>query len=101
MKKKSTVKKPKATKRRSVRSQLFPYKGNRCSHCGKTVARLRREYSDIDGYFQFNHTDPKKKAKNYDNIIRRRRISSEVLDEVDKCVLLCVGCHTILHGQGI
>jgi hypothetical protein len=29
----------------------------------------------------------------------RRRISTEVLDELDKCVLLCSECHGILHGQ--
>lgn len=28
-------------------------------------------------------------------------MSSDILDEVDKCVLLCGECHTILHGQNI
>lgn len=50
--------------------------------------------------FEFNHVDPTKKHPEYDNLIRRE-ISSDQLDEVDKCVLLCVLCHKILHAQNI
>jgi hypothetical protein len=50
--------------------------------------------------FQFNHIDPKKKDNDYENLIRRE-ISTKQLDEVDKCVLLCNGCHGIVHAQDI
>src|SRR3954468_16797937 len=50
--------------------------------------------------FHFHHIDSKKKDPHYENVIRRA-ISTEVLDEVDKCVLVCSRCHAIIHGQGI
>jgi hypothetical protein len=88
-------------KRKTIRPQLHAYKGEQCAHCGKTVQQMRDEFISFDGYFQFNHVDPSCKAENYDNIIRRTQLSSEILNEVDKCVLLCTGCHTILHAQNI
>jgi hypothetical protein len=87
--------------RKSLRPQLHKYKGDQCAYCGKTVQEMQDEFIAFGGYFHFNHVDPSTKAENYDNIIRRTRLSSEILDEVDKCVLLCTACHTILHGQGI
>ena len=50
--------------------------------------------------FEFNHVDPSQKHSDYTNLIRRV-ISSEQLDEVDKCILLCPNCHRIIHAQGI
>ncbi|MSU79693.1 MAG: hypothetical protein EXS16_16595 [Gemmataceae bacterium] len=90
-----------ADKRKSLRPQLHEYKGGACAHCGKTIAEMKEEFIMFDGYFDFHHIDPKTKAKNYDNIIRRTRLSSEILEEVDKCVLLCSGRHKILHAQEI
>ncbi len=43
---------------------------------------------------------PSLKSSNYKNIIRRT-ISTEKLDELDKCILLCKICHGILHSQNI
>jgi hypothetical protein len=78
---------------------LFKYKGDRCAYCGKTVKDIEEEFGVIHGYFDFHHVDASTKAEECDNIIRRRRLSSEILDEMDKCILLCGGCHSILHGQ--
>jgi hypothetical protein len=83
----------------SLRPQLFKYKGERCAYCGKTVKEIEEEFGVIRGYFDFHHVDPSTKADIYANMIRRQRLSSEILDEVDKCILVCEGCHTILHGQ--
>jgi hypothetical protein len=87
--------------KKSLRPQLHAYKGSQCAHCGKTVEEVRDEFVVFGGYFEFDHVDPSLKAENYDNLIRRTRLSSEILDEVDKCVMLCKGCHSILHAQNI
>ncbi|HLN30858.1 MAG TPA: hypothetical protein VK395_24170 [Gemmataceae bacterium] len=76
------------------------YKGNRCAYCGMSVLESLRRYDTFHRMYQFNHVDPDKKNPDYDNLIRRN-ISTEQLDELDKCVLLCNQCHGILHGQNI
>lgn len=84
---------------RSSRAVLLKYKGNRCRACGVGVAELVERYGTFKRLFEFNHADPSQKHPNYYNLIRRRVISTEQLDELDKCVLLCDRCHDILHGQ--
>jgi hypothetical protein len=82
------------------RSTLYLYKGNCCGHCGKTVEEVIERWGTINRMFEFNHIDPATKSDDYDNLIRRT-LSREQLDEVDKCVLLCVECHKALHAQNI
>jgi hypothetical protein len=76
------------------------YKGNKCAYCGMSVLESLQRYGTFHRMYQFNHVDPSKKHPDYDNLIRRN-ISTEQLDELDKCVLLCNQCHGILHGQNI
>ncbi len=82
------------------RRQLYKYKGDRCAHCQLTVQEMVDRYGTVDRMFEFNHVDASEKHPEYKNLIRRV-LSSEQLDEVDKCVLLCRQCHGILHAQGI
>jgi hypothetical protein len=82
------------------RKQLYDYKGNKCSHCTLSVKEMLERFGTINRMFQFNHVDPSNKSKNYEKIIERV-LSTEQLDEVDKCVLLCNQCHGILHAQNI
>src|SRR5262245_61154774 len=82
------------------RRQLYRYKGDRCVHCGLTVQEMIDRYGTFNRMFQLNHVDPAKKDKEYDNLIRRE-ISTDQLDEVDKCVLLCNECHGVVHAQNI
>ena len=82
------------------RRQLYEYKGDRCAHCQLTVQEMVARFGTIDRMFEFNHVDPAEKHSEYTNLIRRV-LSTEQLDEVDKCVLLCRQCHGILHAQGI
>jgi hypothetical protein len=77
---------------------LFKYKGNCCARCGKSIEEMLKRYGVANKLFQFHHIDPSKKHPDYDNLIQRK-ISAQQLDELDKCVLLCEECHTILHGQ--
>ena len=82
------------------RIQLYAYLGDRCGNCGVSVAEMLARWDTVNRLFDFHHVDPAAKAPNYSNLIRRK-ISAKVLDEVDKCVLLCTLCHSILHAQAI
>src|SRR5262245_45230982 len=82
------------------RRQLYEYKGDECARCHLTVQEMVDRFGTVDRMFEFNHVDPAGKHPGYANLIRRS-LSSEQLDEVDKCVLLCRQCHGILHAQGI
>lgn len=84
---------------RTTREVLLQYKGNRCRVCGLGVAEMVEQYGTFKRLFEFNHVDPSQKHPNYDNLVRRRVISAEQLNELDKCVLLCDRCHDILHAQ--
>ena len=82
----------------AINRLLFKYKGNCCACCGLTVEQMLKRYGVANKVFQFHHIDPAKKHPDYDKLIQRK-LSAEQLNEVDKCVLLCEQCHTILHGQ--
>jgi hypothetical protein len=81
------------------RLQLFQYRGNRCAYCGLSVAQMMERFRTFNKVFNFHHVDPTLKHPEYEKLIRRV-ISSEQLDELDKCILLCAVCHAIIHGQG-
>jgi len=82
------------------RRQLYKYKGDRCTHCGLSVQQMVDRFGTFHRMFEFNHVDPNQKHPDYDNLIQRV-LSSEQLDEVDKCILLCRECHGIVHAQDI
>ena len=82
----------------SKKEQQLQYKGYRCASCGISVAEIVERFGTFKRLTQFHHIDPKTKAKDYSNLIRRK-ISSEQLDELDKCVLLCDRCHNVIHAQ--
>lgn len=82
------------------REQLFKYKGNRCAGCGTSVIDMVSRFGTFDRMLEFHHIKPDEKSNNYKNIIRRN-ISTEQLEELDKCVLLCRQCHGILHAQNM
>ena len=88
---------PKATGM-AINRLLFQYKGNCCSFCGKTVEQMLKRFGVANKLFQFHHIDPDKKHPDY-NKLMQRKLSTEQLDEVDKCVLLCSDCHIILEAQ--
>lgn len=83
-----------------VRELQLKYKGNRCAHCGLSVVESLERFGTFHRMYHFNHVDPSKKADDYENLIRRN-ITTEQLDELDKCVLLCAQCHAVVHAQDI
>jgi len=82
------------------KAQLYKYKGNRCSACGMEVAEMVNRYGTFKRIFAFHHIDPSTKDKNYNQLIKKS-LSSEQIEEIDKCVLVCNHCHDIIHAQEI
>jgi hypothetical protein len=84
----------------SNKEQQLKYKGFRCASCGMSVDEMVSRFGTFKRMTEFHHINPETKSKNYTNLIRQS-ISSEQLDELDKCVLLCRQCHGIIHAQNI
>lgn len=76
------------------------YKGNKCSACGLSVEEMLERWGTFKRMTEFHHIEEDKKADNYNALIRRK-LSTEQLDELDKCILLCSNCHKLIHAQNI
>jgi len=83
-----------------ARTQLYQYKGNRCACCGRGVQEILARYGTIKRLFHFHHVEPTTKAEDYKRLMAQR-LSRRQLSEIDKCVLLCVECHNLVHSQEI
>tara|TARA_R110000787_G_scaffold218812_1_gene327502 strand:- start:651 stop:1376 length:726 start_codon:yes stop_codon:yes gene_type:complete len=82
------------------KSQLYKYKGNRCSGCGMPVEEMVARHGTFKRMFAFHHINPKNKDENYNNLMKRT-LSIQQIDEVEKCALVCTHCHDVLHAQEI
>ncbi len=86
-------------KRRAERLLRCKYLGDKCLHCGSAVDRVVAVYGDnAASTMEFNHIDPNTKHYDYDNMIRLA-LNEDQFNELDKCVLLCTGCHRLLTLQ--
>ena len=82
------------------RAQIYKYKGNQCTCCGRSVQEMIDRYGTFDRMFELHHIDPDAKDPNFKNLIRRT-LSFDQIEEVDKCTLLCSQCHSVIHAQNI
>lgn len=71
--------------------RCLAYLGNKCSHCGR---------NDID-VLTFHHRDPKTKLYNIAEWVAgvRKCTWEEVTEELDKCEILCLNCHKLVHSE--
>ena len=54
--------------------------------------------------YDFHHRDPKTKIKNIGELLQSRNslnMSKKLLEELDKCDLLCANCHRRKHHRDI
>lgn len=74
--------------RRRTKQKLIEYKGGKCEMCGFD--------KDCSTCYDFHHIDPatKKFGIGGKGITRQY---DKLIEEVDKCLLLCKNCHAELH----
>jgi predicted transcriptional regulator len=68
---------------------LVELKGGKCQLCS---------FSEYIGALEFHHIDPKTKDKGMSRLIRGK-INQKIIDEVNKCVLVCSNCHKMIHAN--
>lgn len=70
------------------KKEAIEYKGGKCQECG---------YERYYGALEFHHRDPSIKDMDWNKM--RLRKWSLVIEELDKCDLLCSNCHREKHGH--
>lgn len=78
---------------RQITKQIYiNYKGNKCEECG---------YVKCQASLTFHHLNPNEKEIQFSNISERLNnfddIRKNILDELNKCQLLCCNCHNEKH----
>jgi predicted HNH restriction endonuclease len=81
------LKKAVVQRRKKIKQQAIEYKGSRCAVC---------QYDKCFQALEFHHLESDKKdfgisAKGY------TRSWKMVIQELDKCILLCANCHREVH----
>ena len=76
-------------RRKKVKQMAIEYKGGKCEICG---------YDRCVDVFEFHHKDLSKKdfgisEKGYTRSWKR------VMEELDKCIMVCANCHRELHAK--
>lgn len=74
--------------RKNNKARAVEYLGGKCKDCGFKT--------DINLVYDLHHRDPSTKKANISNILGMKRWE-DVVEEVDKCDLICVNCHRIRH----
>lgn len=74
-----------------LKHAAIEYLGGRCNRCGLS--------SDILDVFAFHHINPTTKLDTISNLINNRTSFNILRHELDKCALLCLNCHAIVHHE--
>ena len=72
--------------RQYLKHKAIEYKGGRCQRCG---------YSKCRAALSFHHEKDKDRAISY--LLSQSRRWSDIIRELDKCILLCCRCHAEVH----
>lgn len=75
-------------KRQENKQKLVNYKGGKCQFC---------PYDTNIKALQFHHVDPS--IKNFSIQARHNYNFNKLVNEVDKCLLLCANCHAEEHSM--
>lgn len=71
------------------KDMLIEKLGGKCSSCG---------YKKNSAALSFHHRDPASKVFGLDSRHLSNRTMSAIMEELDKCDLLCLNCHSELHN---
>ena len=69
--------------------EAIEYKGGKCNRCG---------YNSYYGALEFHHINPNEKEMNWTKM--RLVAWDRIIEELDKCQLLCANCHREIHHEG-
>lgn len=72
---------------RARKLEYIKYKGGVCTECGKMPHPAAMD---------FHHVNPAEKKF---NLAPTNKLLIDVVEELDKCILLCSNCHRILHSE--
>jgi predicted transcriptional regulator len=70
------------------KSILVALKGGSCQVCS---------FDEYEGALEFHHIDPATKDDKLSKLTRSK-LSKEIIDEINKCVLVCSVCHKMIHA---
>jgi predicted HNH restriction endonuclease len=76
-----------------LKIQAILYKGSKCIDCGIEFP----DYPPI--VFDFHHENPSEKDKGLNILMKVKSKLEDIVEELDKCVLLCANCHRIRHKR--
>ena len=80
----------KLVRRRKKRQAAIDLLGNVCADCKKSYPAP---------CYDFHHEDPSVKDEIVCNLVHQDRKLDVILEEAQKCVLLCSNCHRMRHFQ--
>lgn len=75
--------------RLSMKSKILESMGSSCQICG---------YDRCPQAFDFHHVNPDEKEYQISRLLSHPKKLETVLDELEKCILLCSNCHRELHS---
>lgn len=70
----------------ALKIKAVRYKGGQCELCG---------YSKCFGALEFHHKNPLEKEFDWSSL--RKRSWGTIVEELDKCSILCANCHREVH----
>ena len=73
-------------RQKEIKIKLIALKGGGCQICG---------YSKCNQALHFHHLDPKQKEFKISKA--NRKSLPKILEEIEKCILVCANCHAELH----
>lgn len=95
-----------SVKRRFIKELCVHYLGGKCEYAGGCSSPLREDLEPCWMAFHFHHLDRKMKTfdisrrlrnrgtiSNINSISDLRKSDPELIEELDKCILLCSNCH--------
>lgn len=79
-------------RQRKFKLKCIEYLGGKCQRCG---------YNKYIGALEFHHLDPKQKDFEVSKLklTSWNKNSAIILNELDKCELVCSNCHREIHGK--
>jgi hypothetical protein len=76
-------------RQRKLKKEMVDYKGGKCERCG---------YDKYIGALEFHHLNPEEKDFTLSHL-KIYSFNQVIIDELDKCMLLCSNCHREIHGE--